>query len=45
MMAVTDFPTLVNCSLQNLGIAYEVKRKAKSDGDCLYDSTIAIAFE
>ena len=44
-MAADEFPTIVNRGLQNLGIAYEVKRKAKSDGDCFYDSAFAVAFE
>ena len=44
-MAGVDFPTIVNKGLQYMGIAFEVKRKAQSDGDCLYDSTLAVAFE
>ena len=44
-MTSVDFPSIVNRGIQKLGLSYEVKRKAKSDGDCMYDSTFAVAFE
>ena len=44
-MAGVDFPTIVNNGLQNMGQDFEVKRKAQSNGNCHYDSVLAVAFE